>query len=274
MLRHPGPSPLTLVPIGVARTPFLERSAAPRQPAAAVDVPGRIELTPGRDFEHALGDVDRWSHLWVLFWFHLNEGWRPKVLPPRSERRRGVFSTRSPYRPNPLGLSVLRLERVEGLTLHVRDVDMLDGTPVLDIKPYVAYADARPEANAGWLLEPLAAGAAPDDPAPGYEIAWAEPAATQAAWLLETQGVDVRGPATRVLALGPQPHPYRRIRAEGDRLRLALKDWRVYFSCEGRHVTVHTIATGYRERELWGDTGAPAPHRAFAERFGTAPRGR
>ena len=84
----------------------------------------------------------------MLFWFDRNEGWRPKVLPPRSRSgRKGVFATRSPHRPNPLGLSAVRLERVDGLTLHVSDVDMLDGTPVLDIKPYVAYTDAIADAG-------------------------------------------------------------------------------------------------------------------------------
>jgi tRNA-Thr(GGU) m(6)t(6)A37 methyltransferase TsaA len=269
--------PLTLMPIGVLRTPFRERAAAPRQPPAAAGVRGTIELWPGRGFDHALCDIEAWDRLWVIFWFHLNEGWRPKVLPPRSSRRRGVFSTRSPHRPNPLGLSVLRLERVEGLTLHVLDVDMVDGTPVLDLKPYVAYADAYPDARAGWLDDPHAPAtfdaptrpATPDDPAPDYEVVWAEPAQTQAAWLLETQGIDLSGPTSRALSLGPQPHPYRRIRVEGDRLRLAVKDWRVYFSVEGRCVTVHAVATGYRERELWGERGgAPDAHRAFVERFG------
>src|SRR5262245_1189864 len=84
------PQPVTFTPIGVARTPFLDRLSAPRQPAAARGVLGTIELFPGRDFEHALADLDGWDHLWVIFWFHLNQGWRPKVLPPRSRgKRRG-----------------------------------------------------------------------------------------------------------------------------------------------------------------------------------------
>src|SRR6202042_3087805 len=107
---------------------------------------GTIVLEAGRDFEHALSDFAEWDYLWVLYWFHLNDGWRPKVLPPRSKVRRGVFSTRSPHRPSPIGMSVVKLVRVEGLTVHVRGVDMIDGTPVLDIKPYVPSADAIPDA--------------------------------------------------------------------------------------------------------------------------------
>src|SRR5690606_8897037 len=102
----------------------------PHQPSAAREVEGSIELYPGHHFEHGLVDLATWSHIWVLFWFHQNAGWRPKVLPPRSLRRRGVFATRAPHRPNPIGLSCVRLMNVQDLTLHVRGVDMLDGTPV------------------------------------------------------------------------------------------------------------------------------------------------
>ena len=134
----PDPGTLTLAPIGVVRTAHAERAEAPRQPAAAAGSAGTIELRPGRHFEDALADLAGFDRIWVIFWFDRNPGWRPKVLPPRSTTgRKGVFATRSPHRPNPLGLSVLRLERIEGLTLHVRDLDLLDGTPVLDIKPYI-----------------------------------------------------------------------------------------------------------------------------------------
>jgi tRNA-Thr(GGU) m(6)t(6)A37 methyltransferase TsaA len=126
--------PLTLEPIGYVRTALQFKDEAPRQPRASGGAPGRIELLSGRNYEHALLDLSGWDHIWVLFWFHHNAGWRPKVLPPRSTSgRKGVFATRSPHRPNPIGLSAVRLERIEGLTLHVQDIDMLDGTPVLDL---------------------------------------------------------------------------------------------------------------------------------------------
>ena len=141
MSAGPSDSPprLTLDPIGYLRSSLATKVEAARQPRAALGTPARIELLPGRNFEHALEDLERWELIWVIFWFHLNPGWRPKVLPPRSTTgRKGVFATRSPHRPNPLGMSVVRLERIEGLVLHIRDTDMLDGTPVLDLKPYVA----------------------------------------------------------------------------------------------------------------------------------------
>ena len=261
-------------PIGVVRTPFPDRVSAPRQPYAAAGVKGTIELFPGRDFEHALSDLEGWDRLWVIFCFHLNAPgvWRPKVLPPRSAgKRRGVFATRSPHRPNPIGLSVVRLESVEGLVLHVRDLDIIDGSPVLDLKPYVPYADAFPDARTGWL-EPLAATpgeAAPRrDPEPGFTVIWSTAAAAQAAWLREHHGVDLAEPVNRVLGLGPQPHPYRRIKREGDGFRLAVKDWRVRFRVDGRTVTVDAIASGYRAAEL-ATSSAPevALQRAFVARF-------
>lgn len=241
------PARLTLEPIGHVRTALATKVEAARQPSASGGAPGRIELLPGRHFEHALADLDGWEYIWVLFWFDRNAGWRPKVLPPRSRSgRKGVFATRSPHRPNPLGLSAVRLERIEGLTLHVRDVDMLDGTPVLDIKPYVAYTDAIPAAGAGWL----AAAAAPQDPVPAFMVEWSELAAEQAAWVEARTGLALRERITESLLLGPEPHPYRRIRRERDGLVLAVKEWRALFSVAGRRVCVAALATGYRPAEL------------------------
>jgi tRNA-Thr(GGU) m(6)t(6)A37 methyltransferase TsaA len=252
---------LTLHPIGVVHSPFTDRVSAPRQPYAAKGTRGTIELLPGHDFEHALSDIETWDHIWVLFWFHLNEGWRPKVLPPRSRKRRGVFSTRAPHRPNPIGLSVVELESVEGLTLHVRSLDILDGTPVLDIKPYVPIADSIPTAKSGWLD--------PRDPEPAYEVRWSRLASEQTSWLETKHGIDLASPATRALSLGPQPHPYRRIRKIDDGLCLAVKDWRVHFRVEARTVTVDAITTGYRARDLASSRDPVVDiHRAFVSRFG------
>ena len=270
-------APVTFAPIGVVHTPFLDRVSAPRQAAAGLGVKGTIELDPGRDFEHALEDLEGWDRLWVIFCFHLNEGWRPKVLPPRSARkRRGVFSTRSPYRPNPIGLSVVRLTGVRGLVLDVEDLDIVDGSPVLDLKPYVPYADAFPDARTGWL-ESLTPGAdvarsaeQARDPEPGFEVVWSALAQEQAAWLLQEHGIDLISRVNAVLTLGPQPHPYRRIKADGPGFRLAVKDWRARFRVEreGRVVTVDCLGSGYRPAELATSTDAAVlVQRAFVARF-------
>jgi tRNA-Thr(GGU) m(6)t(6)A37 methyltransferase TsaA len=245
---------LVCTPIGYVRSPFTERVEAPRQAVAAPDVRATIELLPGHDFEHALEDLEEWSHVWVLFWFHLNEGWRPKVLPPRSARRRGVFSTRSPHRPNPIGLSVVKLEAVDGLVLTVSGVDVLDGTPVLDIKPYVPYADSVPEADDGWLETAR-------DPGPRFSVVFGERADEALEYLLREWKLDLRPAIVRVLELGPEPHPYRRIKRAGDEFVLAVKDWRIRFVSDESRIEVLEIASGHRAR------AAPEMHAAFQRRF-------
>ena len=238
---------LTLEPIGFVHTAAATKVEAARQPRASGGAPGRIELLPGRNFEHALSDLAEWQYLWVLFWFDRNEGWRPKVLPPRSRSgRKGVFATRSPHRPNPLGLSAVRLERVDGLTLHISDVDMLDGTPVLDIKPYVAYTDAIADAGSGWLEN----GPAPRDPVPAFDVEWDAAAAEQAEWVEARTGLNLRERATATLALGPEPHPYRRIRRVQNGFTLCVKDWRLSFSVDARRVRVASIESGVRKSLL------------------------
>lgn len=255
---------LLLHPIGVVRSSLATRAEAARQPAAAPGTAARIELQPGRHFEHALEDLAGWEYIWVLFWFHLNRGWRPKVLPPRSSSgRKGVFATRAPHRPNPLGLSAVRLERVEGLVLFIRGSDMLDGTPVLDIKPYVPYTDAHPQAGSGWLAE---AAGSPTDPLPSWTVGFTPLAAEQLAWVEQHAGLALRERITATLALGPQPHPYRRIRRRGDELVLAIKAWRMHCRVAGRHVEVCRLASGYRPAELRA-AGAAADARAIHRAF-------
>jgi tRNA-Thr(GGU) m(6)t(6)A37 methyltransferase TsaA len=249
-------------PVGVIKTPFLDRVSAPRQPRAAGGARGTVELFAGHGFEHALSDLEGFDRIWIIFWFHLNEGaWRPKVLPPRSaNKRRGVFATRSPHRPNPIGLSAVTLECIDGLVLHVRDVDMISGTPVLDIKPYVPYADSHPDARTGWLAA---------DPLPEFEVVWSKRAREEVEWLHAHFAIDLTPPVERVLALGPQPHPYRRIRRDSDAMLLAVKDWRIRFAVEGRMLRVLGIRTGYRPRDLaLSEDPAVVPHRAFCAQFG------
>jgi tRNA-Thr(GGU) m(6)t(6)A37 methyltransferase TsaA len=262
---------LTIRPIGLVRSPFSDKQSAPRQPSVARGIEGRIELFDDARYDVALEDLETWSHIWVLFWFHLNSTWKPKVRPPRSIEKRGVFATRAPHRPNPIGLSLLELCRVEGRVVHVRDVDILDGTPVLDIKPYVAYADTAMAAVSGWL------GEAPDQPkdaGPIYAVTWAEAARERARWLRKEHQVDIEGPVERALSLGATPHAYRRIRRDGAHLRMAYRDWRILFDLDGRDVTIFGVKTGYRARVLNDPLSEPSGetsldvHRAFVARFG------
>jgi len=260
---------LTLDTIGFVRSPLGTKVQAPRQPRAAAGTPARIELLPGKNFEHALEDLAQWELIWVIFWFHLNSGWRPKVLPPRSTTgRKGVFATRSPHRPNPIGMSVVHLERVDGLVLHIRDADMLDGTPVLDLKPYVAYSDAHPNAGRGWLGDAgsSATHGQPADPVPKYIVRFEALAAEQAAWIDAHAGLAIRERIESTLALGPAPHPYRRIRRVDEGMQLAVKEWRVRFTVVERNVRVMEIYSGYRASQLGaGDSNSLLRlHREFS----------
>jgi tRNA-Thr(GGU) m(6)t(6)A37 methyltransferase TsaA len=241
---------------------------AARQPRAAAGTSARIELLGGRNFEHALEDLAHWELIWVIFWFHLNPGWRPKVLPPRSTTgRKGVFATRSPHRPNPIGMSVVRLERVDGLILHIRDADMLDGTPVLDLKPYVAYTDSHPGAGTGWLEDAARSDtpAQPSDPVRAYVVEFEALAAKQAVWIEAHTGLAIRERIHSTLALGPTPHPYRRIRRVDGRMQLSVKEWRVRFTVVEREVRVIEIYSGFRAEQLaaGGADESQQPHREF-----------
>lgn len=149
--------------IGRIRSPYREKFGIPRQPGL-VDLESRLEMAPGFDQAEMVEGLDGFSHLWLTFVFHacVEQGWRPRVRPPRlgGNARVGVFASRAPFRPNHLGLSVVELVAVEtgpGVTLRLRGADLLDGTPVLDIKPYLPYADAIPEARAGFAPVPPAA---------------------------------------------------------------------------------------------------------------------
>ena len=259
---------LALTPIGVVHSPFRDKRSAPRQPAEARDVCGRIELYAQPGLRDALSDLDEWTHIWVLFWFHRNSSWRAKVQPPRSATKRGVFSTRSPYRPNPIGMSVLRLDRVCGSELHVRDLDILDGTPVLDLKPYVAYTDAVSAASAGWLTGSVA------DTGPSYEVEFVDRAQQQLQWLRPRAAIDLEALATSVLRAGPHPHAYRRIRVYSGYSVLGVKDFRLRFRVVGQTIEVFQIGTGYRARVLSDPRAEPTEqtplsvHREFLALFG------
>jgi tRNA-Thr(GGU) m(6)t(6)A37 methyltransferase TsaA len=136
-------------------SPYLRRFGTPQQ-ASAVDShrEALLVLDPALIPPESLRDLVGIERLWVLSLLHQSGTWGPLVRPPRGPRvRRSLFATRSPDRPNPLGLSAVELVRVEGTQLHVRGIDLLDGTPILDIKPYVPYADAFPTSRAGWIDE-------------------------------------------------------------------------------------------------------------------------
>ncbi len=136
-------------PIGIIRTPFTQPAGTPIQSAFAAGAPGTVELFP--EFADGLQDLGGFDRVWLLYCLDRAPAGRLRVIPFRDTVEHGVFATRSPCRPNPLGLSCVRLLAVEGRMLRIADVDMLDGTPLLDIKPYVPRFDAFPASRAGWF---------------------------------------------------------------------------------------------------------------------------
>lgn len=232
-------SELKLHPIGYYRSPQKNPAEAGRQPDA-FHSPGVIELSSGHNFEQALTGLDGFDYIWIVFQFHLNSEWKPMVLPPRgTETKQGVFATRSPYRPNPIGISVARLEKIEGLKLHLREADLLDGSPILDIKPYLAYVDAKPEASSGWLKEELS-----------HLLQTSAAAEEQLRWL-EAQGVSqLRGFLHHQLEFEPTDSRRKRVKPEGDGFVLAYRTWRAFFVVNGKNIEVQRLFSGYTDRDL------------------------
>mmetsp|Transcript_38246 Transcript_38246/g.61964 ORF Transcript_38246/g.61964 Transcript_38246/m.61964 type:complete len:300 (+) Transcript_38246:1716-2615(+) len=181
----PTPSEVMLQPIGYVRSPYKERFGTPRQATVQTNIFGgaaahaeimrlfcmairslalleltfpllahMIHLVEGLNLEQALSGLEQFDYIWIVSYMHLNKGWKPMVTPTRGPRKkRGVFSTRSPHRPNQIALTAAKLVSVRGRVLTVHGIDLLDRTPVLDIKPYVPYCDSFPGAKAGWLDE-------------------------------------------------------------------------------------------------------------------------
>lgn len=165
MPRHPSrpaADALTLSPIAYTRSCFRDKFGVPRQPGLTRHAHAELVIEPPFDREDAFRGLESASHLWLTFQFHeaVRADWRPVVRPPRlgGNKKIGVFASRSPFRPNSLGLSVVRnggLARKEGrLVLHISDHDLIEGTPILDIKPYLPFADSVPDASLGWADSP------------------------------------------------------------------------------------------------------------------------
>jgi tRNA-Thr(GGU) m(6)t(6)A37 methyltransferase TsaA len=243
---------LLLHPIGIIRTPFTDRVDAPRQPDHdGGGVSGKIILSPGHNFEQALEDLEGFEKIWLIYQFHRNTNWKPKILPPRSDRtKRGVFATRSPHRPNPIGLSLVSLVEIAGRNIFIDGVDILDKTPLFDIKPYLPYAESFPDAKSGWLDETMQAEA---DREP-LDFQLSNVASKQLDWLRDEQNIFIFDTAKRILASDPYPHPSRRIFKEADgAFAIAIKSWRIIYRIEGNTITIEEVRSGYSPEALKAD---------------------
>lgn len=136
-------------PIGVIHSPFKEVHGTPIQPVGALGIKGTVELFS--NYSAGLKDIDGFSHIILIYHFHLSKGYSLETKPFLDEKTHGIFAIRSPARPNPIGLSVVRLNGIKENILHVEDIDIVEGTPLLDIKPYVPDFDWRKAERTGWL---------------------------------------------------------------------------------------------------------------------------
>ncbi len=197
------PHTLTLEPIGVIRSCYQEKFGIPRQPGLTISARAQLELHGACNCPEAVVGLEQFSHIWIQFVFHqtLAEGWRPTVRPPRlgGEKRLGVFATRSTHRPNPLGLSLVKLESIHHekgqVWLELSGIDLLDGTPVIDIKPYLPWADSQPDATAGFAPEP------PET----ITVSWTEAALLQCRQAGQQLGQPFQQLVEEVLSQDPRP---------------------------------------------------------------------
>jgi tRNA-Thr(GGU) m(6)t(6)A37 methyltransferase TsaA len=148
---YEGGNKIVFKSIGTIHTPFMETYNMPIQPSAAMGVKGYVIIN--KEFAEALDDLDGFSHIYLLYHFHKSKSFKLKVIPFLDKKERGLFSTRAPKRPNPIGLSVAKLNKIDGNTLEIENVDILDGTPLLDIKPYVPEINSVKKCTIGWLAE-------------------------------------------------------------------------------------------------------------------------
>lgn len=203
------------------RTPYRQKFAIPRQPNLAHHAIGEIVFEPAFSDRNCLRGIEGFSHLWLLFWFHQSaaQGWSPMVQPPRlgGRERVGVFASRAMFRPNPVGMSVVEFldweQRGSQLTLRVRGMDLLDGTPILDIKPYVPYADSIAAARGGYASEA---------PGNGHQVSFTPAALAQVtAFAADYPGLQEL--IIEVLAQDPRP-AYRRQPEDGKQYGMSLYD--------------------------------------------------
>ena len=145
----PGPVDLTMSSIGVVRTPFKEQTGTPIQPRFARATEGLVEIF--EPYVEALADVDGFERIWLLFLLDRAKPWQPRVIPYLDTVQRGLFATRAPSRPCPVGLSVVEVVSIDSNRLTVRGIDIIDKTPLLDIKPYIPQFDAFPDSRTGWF---------------------------------------------------------------------------------------------------------------------------
>lgn len=250
-------------PIGYFYSWQTERYMAAKQAELAHNSKGKIILLPHSNFEQALEDLEGMEKIWIIYWFHRNSNWKPKVQTPRPGPKRGVFATRSPHRPNPIGLSCVSLLEVKGRELLIEKSDLLDQTPILDIKPYLPYADAFPQSQLGWITQ---------ESNKVYELTWSDLSVQQAQFIEEMAGLSFMSTVAQRLKENPFPFPGHRIKQISfNSYILSFKTWRIYYSIANQTIQIDKIASGYdqdtlegKKTSLWTDVHV---HQIFTKKF-------
>lgn len=252
---------MTLEPIGTFHAESKYPYEARRQASADLsNALGEIRLQEGRGFAQALEDLEGFERIWIVYQFHHNSEWKPKVMPPRGARiKRGVFATRAPYRPNGIGLSCVRLVKVEGLRVIVEGHDLLDGSPVFDIKPYLPYADAFPVSKIGWLE---------NVEGERWTVEFSARAEKQIAWLEEHGVTQIRGFIQGQLEFDPLDYKRKRVEKTEAGYVLKYRTWRAIFlaSEESRRIVIESVHSGYSHSDL-ETSGDPYTDKALHLKF-------
>ncbi len=255
---------MNIDPIGQFRCAEEYPYDAARQATVSHDNTGTVTLYPGHNFEQALLELEGFSHIWLIFQFHKNDHWKPMVLPPRGDRKVGVFASRAPYRPNAIGISCVRLGEIRGREIDVFDHDLLDGTPILDIKPYLPYADSVPDATTGWVERSVGS---------DWSIDFAHTAKEQLAWLNEHHVDCIEAFLLQQLTHEPTNAAKKRVQhLQGDTWEIAYRTWRARFTLDeiGHCITIVTLYSGYTDSDLRDDADPyddKSIHRAFISQF-------
>lgn len=246
---------IIITPIGYVHSEQVYRYETPRQGVLAKGNISTIELLPNKNFEQAVKNLNGFHRIWVLYQFHLNANpsngrasWKPLVTPPRHTREKvGVFATRAPYRPNQIGMSCVKLEKVEGLKIIISESDILNGSPVIDIKPYLPYSDSFPNAATGWVksgLENI------------YEVSFSKKATAQSDWLKSHSKINLVNFARLQLEFNPTDSSRKRIAQfeskSNNKFVLAYRTWRIHYTVNenDKKVLVKEIRSGYTKEEM------------------------
>lgn len=258
---------LVLHPIGKICNNLEVKFKTNHQPIGGGSLHNFVQLSPNSRFKDALNDLDGFDRIWLISWFDRSGShWRSQVMPPRGPpKRRGVFATRSPHRPNPIGMTCVPLVRVDrdNLRLIIGETDLLDGTPILDIKPYIPEYDSFPDSNAGWvselnqsIIEKLSLSLSSSSSS--YQVTLDAIAQEQVEYLSREHNISFIDKAIEILSSDPSPHPTRRIHCNNhdDNYTIHCGPWRVIFEVDStsRMIRILGIGPGYPRETLLKDT--------------------